>query len=389
MSDPEDRPTDVPWTSEEPEDPNVGEERADGEFFPEATAGRDQPPSPPEPPYSTDFFEEADDERFSLPGVQKLGIVGGKQTGKSYLFQAMVYRTYAGPQSGALNYFLNNVRLFYALRREDKAQTFNLNKFIKKYIDWERLPQTLLLTQQWYRLRLQYRKGILGRDRSALDVEFFDGSGEAFFEAPRSAETRKIWQEGYRDARVMVFCLPLWAAFPAKRLTREDWRSRDRLLEGFAQVVQNYINMRERNSPAPPVKCILALTMADDQRSALTTLRDRWIAPYMESPQTYLKQLRRGSYIARYLANARQVSAALHEEFAESQDPRVLSVPQSLDFGSRPWLIPVSAMDGGQLELIESDFPLGTERPAFKAPVPVHVELPLLVALCDRANALM
>jgi hypothetical protein len=110
----------------------------------------------------------------------------------------------------------------------------------------------------------------------------------------------------------------------------------------------------------------------------------------MASPATLLKQLRRGSGVARYLANARTISEVLHEEFAASLDPRVGSIPQKLDFGAgRPWLIPVSAIEGDTLDEIEKEFPNPDDRPNLRAPIPVHVELPLLVALCERDNALI
>lgn len=341
-----------------------------------------------EEPYGADDLAE-EDEPFDLPGTEKLGIIGGKGVGKSYLFQAMVYRTFSGPQSGALNYYLDGIRLFYAIRRSDRAQTLNLSKFIKKYGSWERLPQTLATTQAWYRLRLRFRTGLLGGQRAAMDVEYFDGSGEGFFQAHRTAENRKIWREGYLDARVMVFCLPLWAAFPASGLSPEDWKWRDDILEGFEQVIQNYTDLRSLNKRTTPVKSILALTMADDRRCALSTLHDKWISPYIDSPHTYLRQLKSGAGISRYLANARTVSEAMHAEFEASRDPRVSSIPQSLDFGGRPWLVPLCAIEGGRLEQVEKEFPHPGERPPLHAPVPAHVELPLLVALCERDNALM
>lgn len=345
-------------------------------------------PEPDEEPYGADDLAD-EDEPFNLPGTEKLGIIGGKGVGKSYLFQAMVYRTFSGPQSGALNYYLDGIRLFYALKRGEKARTLNLSKFIKKYSSWERLPFTTFSAQMWYRLRLRYRTGLVGSSRAAMDVEFFDGSGEGFFQANRTTENRKLWREGYLDARVMVFCLPLWAAFPSSGMSAEDWKSRDDLLEGFEQVVQNYTDLRTLNKRTTPVKSILALTMADDRRSALSVLHDKWISPYIDSPHTYLRQLKSGAGISRYLANARRISEAMHAEFEASRDPRVSSIPQSLDFGGRPWMIPVCAIEGGRLEQVEREYPLPENRPALQAPVPAHVELPLLVALCERDNALM
>jgi hypothetical protein len=239
---------------------------------PAERASEDPLPFRPEPedededePYSPEFYDP-EAEPFDLPGTEKMGIVGGKGVGKSYLFQAMVYRTFAGSQSGALNYYLRDIRLFHALRRGDKARTVNVSAFIRRYSSWQRLATTLKANQAWFRLRLQYRSGLFGQKRSSMDVEFFDGSGEGFFQAPRDTENRKLWREGYLDARVMVFCLPLWAVFPKAGLSRDDWKFRDVLLEGFEQVVQNYLDLRLLNKRKSPVRSILALTMADDRR---------------------------------------------------------------------------------------------------------------------------
>jgi hypothetical protein len=368
---------------EEPVDPRPGPAAAE--------SPRARSSSPARELYSEQFFDQEDDEPFDLPGTEKLGIIGGKEVGKSFLFQGMVYRTYSKPQAGALSFYIDKTRLFHALTRKDKAQSIILSEFGKKYMAWERLPQTFLDTQKWYRLRLHYKTGILGKKSSAMDVEFFDGSGESFFEAARSSKgIRERWREGYLDARVMVFCLPLWAAFPGAKMSRKDWRTRNDLLAGFERVIANYEALRSEGKRTQPVKSILALTMADDQRSALQTLHSKWIAPYLDNPQLYLRQLRSGSGVARYLANARAISEAMHEEMAASRDPRVSAIPQKLEFGSRPWLIPLSAVEGSRLDQIEHDYEKNPDdRPFLPAPVPVHVELPLLVALCERHNALM
>jgi hypothetical protein len=250
--------------------------------------------------------------------------------------------------------------------------------------------------QQWYRLRLLLRSGWLGRTQSAMDVEFFEGSGEGFFELQTiDAESRALWTRAYQNAGVMVFCLPIWAAFPSDELTEEDWAHRDALLRGFEQVVQNYLDMRRRENARQSVSSILALTMSDDRRSALRMLYDRWISPYLDSPHTYLKQMRRGTGVARYINNARTISESLIEEFAAARDPRVTAIPQSLDLGrGSPWIVARSATEGLRLDDLERRFP-NPDDPARRAevrraaPTPVHVELPLLLALCERENALM
>lgn len=370
----------------EPPGSRSPEDRDSGPSVEEELAGFETVP-PVEEPYSKDFFEpDEESEPFDRPGTEKLGIIGGRQVGKSFLFQAMVYRTYSKANAGVMSRFLDKTLLFYAMQREDKARLLNLTEFGNKYMSWERLPFTSLVNQQWYRLRLYYRTGILGNRLSSMDVEFFDGSGENFFEAARTRGISKLWRAGYLDARVMVFCLPLWVAFPGSRMTQDDRQERKLILGGFEKVVQNYEALRREGKRTQPVRSILAFTMADDPRSALSTLYERWITPYMDSPQLYLPELGKESGIARYLANARMVSEALHQELAASRDPRVSSIPQRLDFGCRPWLIPLSAVEGKRLDRIERE---SLHRDELPTPVPVHVELPLLVALCERHNALM
>jgi hypothetical protein len=357
---------------------------------------------------STEIDDTSGDEPFDRPDAHKVGILGGKGVGKSYLFQAMVYRTYAGLQSGALTYYLerDGIHLFKAaggeghgkreLTETGVASALNRVEFIRKYQSWLRLSTTRKEEQQWYRLRLLLRSGWLGRKQSAMDVEFFEGSGEGFFELQTvNHEDRALWTKAYQNAGVMVFCLPIWAAFPNEHLTDEDWNHRDALLRGFEQVVQNYRDMCRREETRLPVSSILALTMSDDRRSALRMLYDRWISPYLDSPHTYLKQMRKGQGVACYLNNARRISESLHEEFAAARDPRVTAIPQSLDFGrGRPWIVALSATEGSRLDDLERRFP-NPDDPARLAearrgaPTPVHVELPLLLALCERENALM
>src|SRR6185295_7177407 len=145
----------------------------------------------------------------------------------------------------------------------------------------------------------------------------------------------------------------------------------------------------EKYDTTHPVRSILALTMADDRRSALTTLRNRWITPFIERPRPHLDALRTASGTARYLASARQISEAVFKEFDASHDPRISGIPERIEFGGgRPWFVPLSAIDGATLDSWDQG---RVEKPRadLPPPVPVHVELPLLVALCDSRHALM
>lgn len=326
---------------------------------------------------------------FHPTGGETLGILGGKGVGKSYLFRAMVYRLSSSRSAGSMSRFVNGIELDHRIQPNDKAKRVLLSDFLRSYSNWIRLGSTLVGDQSWYNLKLIYRSGLFRRMHSIMDVEFFEGSGEGFFEATRTIELIRLWREGYLNARVVVFCLPIWVAFPGLGLHASDWQSRNEMLEGFERVVQNYKELTRESDRRHRVRSILVLTMADDRRSALKTLLERWIAPYMDAPHTYLRALRSGRGVAQYLAEAQRISAALLKELSASSDPRVSAIPQTLDFGARPWVVPTSAIEGEQLDRIEREHGHSSARLYRPAPVPVHVELPLLVALCERTNALM
>jgi hypothetical protein len=332
------------------------------------------------------------EEPFDRPGTTRVGLLGGKGVGKSYFFQAMVYRTLDGRHSGALSYYLDRdtVRVYQTRDRKSVPRSVIASEFVEEYRSWLRLGQTKLSGEQWYRLRLQFRTGLFGSRRSFLDIDFLDGSGEVL-EMGLSAEREETWKAAFLDAGIMVFCLPLWAAFPASGdvLSDEDWEFREDVIRGFDAVVRHYRDLREKYNATHPVRSILALTMADDRRSALTTLRNRWITPLLEKPKPHLDAMRTASGIARYLASARKVSEAVFREFDASPDPRISGIPERIEFGGgRPWFVPLSAVDGAALDSWEHG-KAKKPKAGLRPPVPVHVELPLLVALCDSHNALM
>jgi hypothetical protein len=321
-------------------------------------------------------------------GLFKLGIAGGNATGKSYLFQAMVYRCQAAARAGALSRFIDggSLRLFEAETRDEGMQRVNLRDFVRHYQRWHRLPRTGLTNQRWYRLEFPYRVGWRGQGVSLFDVEFFDGSGEGFFAGALDNSNRRIWADGFLRANVMVFCLPFWAAFPG-RLEAPDRELRELFLKQFENVVHNFNHVRDVARTRHPVRSILALTMSDDPRHGWPELQERWMKPYREAPRAFERTLRKASALAAYLWNARTVSRLVHNALIESPDAFVASIPGKLHFGAgEPWVVPLSAIDGQTLERIESS---QAEASDDDPPVPVHVELPLLVALCERTNALM
>jgi len=320
----------------------------------------------------------------------KFGIVGGKGVGKSYLLQSLVYQSY-GEHAGALTPYLDRSKVSLsagAFRDAEEQDRENVVAFVRNYEAWQRLGQTLLLNQRWYRLELPFRTGILGRNRSTVEIELFDGSGEGLFEPPRS-KNAATWREAYLDAGVMVFCLPLWVAFPSTDISDQDVEKRDEALQGFAQTVENFRDLRRLNRQNRPVRTILALTMADDSRSSLANLRGRWVEPYMRTPGRYLRKLRTQGGVMRYLNNARQVSDFLAEAFAGARQG-VSGIPKQLNFnGGAPWIVPMSAIEGKVLDRFEKEKASWVERRKFGDPVPVHVELPLLMAFCEYHNALL
>jgi hypothetical protein len=332
------------------------------------------------------------EEPFDRTGTTRVGLLGGKGVGKSYLFQAMVYRTLDGRHSGAMSYYLDRdtVRVYQTHDRKSVPRSAIPSELVEEYRSWLRLGTTKLSVEQWYRLRLQFRTGLFGSRRSFLDIDFLDGSGESF-EAGISVEREETWKAAFLDTTIMVFCLPLWAAFPASGevLSDEDWELRERVIRGFDAVVRHFRDLREKHHARHPVRSILALTMADDRRSALATLRNRWITPFLERPKPHLDAMRTASGVSRYLASARKVSEAVFREFDASQDPRISGIPERIEFGGgRPWFVPLSAIDGATLDSWEQG-KAKKPRAGLRPPVPVHVELPLLVALCDSRNALM
>jgi hypothetical protein len=346
----------------------------------------------PGEPSAADLHGGVQEIPFDRPGTTRVGLLGGKGVGKSYLFQAMVYRTLDGRHSGALSYYIDRdtVRIYQTDDRQSVPRSAIPSEFVDEYRSWVRLGQTRMEFEKWYRLRLQFRTGLLGAHRSFLDVDFLDGSGEAL-EMGLSAEREEIWKAAFLHARIMVFCFPLWAAFPASGdvLSAEDWQTRDRVIQGFDAVVRHFRDLREKYDAAQPVRSILALTMADDRRSALNTLRNRWITPFLEQPRPHLDAVRTASGVARYLASARRVSEALFREFDSSHDPRISGIPERIELGgARSWFVPLSAIDGTTLDSWEQG---KASKPAagLRPPVPVHVELPLLLALCESHNALM
>jgi hypothetical protein len=370
---------------------------------PSASADAEQPSTPVENPVT--LRREAPPAALaasppSSDGLDrsavKVGLLGGRRTGKSYLFQSIVYRTGYGGHAGALTYYTNGLPVTCAThdKKDPVWRSLNAPVLIDAYRRWLRLNPTTVTAETWYRLSVPYYTGWSGRKRRDLRVVFFDGSGEQLAGAVPDFD---VWKEAFLDAAVMVFCLPLWVAFPAlaagngvRGASRQLIVERDQHLLEFAAVIQNFRDLREKfGKERHPIRTVLALTMADDRRGGLDPVRHEWIEPYVDAPLRHLDEVATGQGIVRYLAAARQVSEFLHGCFRAADD-RIGGIPAQLrefDAGE-PWIIPVSAIDGARLETFLS-LPDDDPERSVQDPVPAHVELPLLLALCESANALM
>lgn len=384
----------------------------------------DLDPTPVAPAAPEPAVAPAQRRLFSSDGALRLAIVGGKGSGKSYLFQSMVYRLRNPKRAGALTPFLKDAQVS-ALRSkeyEGEVDGYNLHKILEDFERWRQLAFTTATNQLWYKLRIEARTGWLGRNRLNIDVDYFDASGEVQAMEQLGDEMSRVWRI-YATADVAVFCLPAWAAFPYGPALNEDveaedifaapsWTRIEQARTQFFRVVEHFKRFREEAGRRDPVHTVLALTMADDRTSALAAVRERWIEPFTDPRMSHpnRERLAQRGGVSRYLDNARRVSDAVRAEFESASSAGVSNIPNMLDMGHPPWIIPTSAMDGEVLkreyqrrervreqvkqEVSEAEFDDAFEREDRKTqhrtePSPAHVELPLLLALCGRYNVLM
>ena len=328
----------------------------------------------------------------------RLAIMGAKASGKTYFFHSLVFRLSATKgRLGALNKFVDgkSIHLFEAFMKTGKASKITMERFLRNYQSWNQLEFTRS-EGDWYRLEIPYRNGWLGRNTQSFDVDFIDASGEAFFEAPIN-NNRETW-DIFAEAETLVFCLPTWVAFPKREIMKEkDWQERDNQLEGFSKVVKNYSDVHEIHKKngkfkSKDVKSILVLTMADDPRSNLEELKKTWIHPFQHSrgSRRLNKSLNSNQGIMRYLSDAQYISNQIYKEFENASD-RIFKIINIINFGkNKPWIIPISAIDGETLLEYENNrIEKNLEDADELLPIPVHVELPLLVSFTDKFNALI
>lgn len=340
-------------------------------------------------------------ENSAIPEGQsrcQIGILGPSESGKTYLFQGLVYRVETPGEYGVLGRYVkkNGVFLWQCSKPANladpatKGHYWDLRKFNRDFKRWRELPATPPGRAFWYYLLLSTRTGWMGFRESRIKVTFIDCAGEEYQKdldlENQEALSTQVWST-FEQARVMVFCLPIWAAFPGSTMKGKDWIDRTNMIEGFSQVLSNYwllrSELRNRGRSVPRTRIVLALTQADDARCGLTTLRERWIDTYVANDRDNLRKLARISGPTKYLATARAVSDYVRSEFGRVADKEIRTLPGRLEIdGEQPWFIPVTAINGATLKD-------ATKAKSAGDPVPAHIELPLLLALCDGHNILM
>ncbi|MBL8213837.1 MAG: hypothetical protein JNK87_24175 [Bryobacterales bacterium] len=324
-----------------------------------------------------------------------IGIIGPTNSGKTYLFQALAYQLSSPTRYGVLSRFMkpNSVHLYRCTGRDrDKGEMLPLDQFNRDYQNWTELPPTDPGTAKWFHLTFDGPSGWWGTRDKSMKITFVDVSGEDYAASFNLADKGRDTHEGlraniwhtYADARVMVFCLPIWVAFPGSNMQASDWAAREGLWQGFLRVFANYVKLRKEvknQFGRQRTRIVLALTHGDDQRSALYTLRQEWIDTYIHVEQTVRDHLASRSGATEYLAVARSISSYIRDEFARLEEPALRDLPGRLVLdGEQPWFIPVTAVDGAILESGGS---------SSQRPTPAHVDLPVLLALCDSDNLLM
>ncbi len=335
------------------------------------------------------------EERIPPGASFETAILGPTNSGKSYYFQGLMYRLQQKGQQGVLTRYLSDVALWrktvtlnrmLMLRAEGSdaqidygtGERVALGDFNKAYQDYKRLPQTTRTIFHRYTVGLTYRTGWRGQRKQLLKLSFIDAPGELHRQGPRgTALAAEVWR-AYTTARVAVFCLPVWVAFPGDS-PLIDRDTRKSTLDDFEVIVEHFLGL-VRNTPRD-VRIVLALTQSDAVESGLQTLADRWVRSYLNDSRNHLARLGGVSGPTQYLAAARSVSRYVAREFSRSVEERVFRIPKLLTVdGRHPWIIPVSAVDG---EVVAK------RKAARNPPVPAHVDLPLLLALCEAHNALL
>lgn len=342
------------------------------------------------PPAAVEAGKAGSERRF------RIAILGGQQTGKTYLFKSMVYRAWLGrDESAALGGFLSN-RASEILRSDSPnvpPSPIPIPDFLADYLDWD-IASTVIPTR--YQFRMYLEAGWLGGASDHLEINYIDTRGERL----EQADPEHL--EAARDANVVLFCVPSWVAFPIENLSPEVLDQLSRYRRGIQDTLDAYRVFLQGAGKRKRTRMIVALTMADDWRCSLAELRSRWIDPYVgEQGESAPDDFRRihtvlqtqGGLMA-YLADARKISDYLEACFKDHPDRAIRSIPNTLRglAGTDPWFVALTAVRGAYLQQLAAVSPeerIRIKKEILRDPRPAHVELPLLMAMCQDRQALM
>ena len=346
--------------------------------------------------------------RSRRPEVLRVALLGGAHSGKRALFQAMAYRAGGRRRAGALASLLGpgagKVRCLGAESRPAADETERLARAFEGWrclnSDLDEAPASKPHSPAGrYRLELPYPTGWLGRPVARMQVDLFPTSllpqhtpQPAPPTTPLPTPLPQDERELLRRTRVLIFAVPFWACLPRPDVGEEVVAAGREHLDVLGQQV---LAVKEARQGGERASIFLALTLADDERGGLPDLREAWIHRAIEGHRRHANRLRRPQYLLTYLQNARRISEHLHRVLAgaEAGALRSAAPPSSaaavhelleLEGPERTWLLPVSALDARIAEHVAA----GGAAPG-EPPVPAHVELPLLLALCEHAEALL
>lgn len=311
-----------------------------------------------------------------IPTGSALALFGGPGTGKSFLFQAMALRCHSRRFAGALAPMLGRGAVTIEV---DGSGSDSAAAIVQEYRSWRKLGSTLLTLPHFFRMRLCYAKGWLGRDTGRLDVQLPDFAGEIYTSGGGAFAAQ--WRNLATRSPVLVFCLPFWAVFPnPSELSAADRVERQNHLDAYYKVAKKVMRARQEEGSSPAL-LQLVLTMADDRRCGLQPLREYWL-PEENLVPGLLRRLGTLRGLMAYLQDARKVSAYLAQCFkSAAETSALLELLEEGDY-PEPWIVPVTAVDRRIVEEVAEGKP-APENP----PVPIHVELPLLLTLSDQTKA--
>ncbi|MCG8458754.1 MAG: hypothetical protein MI919_20940 [Holophagales bacterium] len=321
--------------------------------------------------------------------VLRVALLGGARSGQRALFQAMAYRAGGRRRAGALaSLIAPGAGKVERLGEDGRPAADETERLVGDYEGWRCMMDADLdggpdseqeSPTGRYRLELPYPTGWLGCSPARLHVDLYPPS---LLQLPLPPGEQKLLQR----ARVLIFAVPFWACLPRRDVGEEVVAAGREHLEALGRQI---FGVQEARRGGERASIFFALTLADDERGGLPDLREAWIHRTIEGHRRLAKRLRRPRYLLTYLDNARRISEHLHRlligaeaDASRSAGAAVLELLE-LEGSERAWLLPVSALDSRIAENVAA----GGSAPG-EPPIPAHVELPLLLTLCEHAEAL-